>query len=349
MNPSRSIVLTLLLGLPTLVYGGAVRLRNRIYDRDIATQAADLPVISVGNVTVGGTGKTPIVAWLVRFLQAEGLVPAVVSRGYRGRAGRGPVVVSRGAGPLVESSVSGDEPFVLARTLPGAIIVVGSDRLAGVRAAQAEGANVAVLDDGFQHRRIRRDLDIVLVDASNPFGNYRLIPAGILREPLTSLDRADAVIVTRSRPNESLVVIDRVVRRHHPNTPLLRAGHRPECFTDVEGRPVGHPPERVLAFCGIGNPTTFPRDLEAEGVEVTGLVAFPDHYAYSNRDFARLVKRARAEGAVLVTTEKDIVRLPPAALAPDAPPVLALRISAEVHSPEVLLDLVRRAVRDRAA
>jgi tetraacyldisaccharide 4'-kinase len=289
-----------------------------------------------------------MVAWLVRALQAEGHVPAIVSRGYRGRAGRGPVIVSRGAGPLVTAQVAGDEPFLLARSLPGAIVVVGSDRIAGVRAARAEGAHVALLDDGFQHRRIRRDVDIVLLDASNPFGNYRLIPAGILREPLSALARADAVVVTRARPAESLVVIDRVVRRYHSTAPILRAGHRREGFVDRDGNPVERP-KQALAFCGIGNPTTFPIDLAAAGVHVTHVEVFPDHHAYSDADFERLAQRARAENAALVTTEKDIVRLPPAACAPNAFPVVALRISAELHHPEPLLALVREALRERAA
>jgi len=348
MTPSRGFAAMALLRIPTLAYGGAVRLRNRFYDRGGAAQRAELPVVSVGNVTVGGTGKTPMVAWLVRALQAEGHVPAIISRGYRGRAGRGPVVVSRGAGPLVPAQVAGDEPFLLARSLPGAVVVVGSDRIAGVRAARAEGAHLAVLDDGFQHRRIRRDVDIVLLDASNPFGNYRLIPAGVLREPLSALARADAIVVTRARPAESLVVIDHVVRRYHATAPILRAGHRRLGFVDRDGNPAERP-TLALAFCGIGNPTTFPIDLAAAGVRVAHTEVFPDHHAYNDADFERLAARARKDGLALVTTEKDIVRLPPSAGAANAFPVVALRIAAELHHPEPLLDLVRAALRERAA
>ena len=192
-----------LLGVPALLYGAAVRLRRRGYTALGLARRAAVPVISVGNLTVGGTGKTTIVSWLVRELQDRGWHPAVVSRGYLGRAGRGPLYVSRGQGPLVASDVSGDEPFLLASRLPGAVVVAGSDRVLGSRAAIEAGADVVILDDGFQHMRLARDVDLVLLDAHNPFGNYRLLPAGTLREPVSELRRAHAVIITRSRPDEN--------------------------------------------------------------------------------------------------------------------------------------------------
>lgn len=342
MSPSRSFASLALLRLPAFAYGGAVRVRNYYYDANATVRRSGVPVVSVGNLTVGGTGKTPLVAWLVREAQAAGLRPAVVSRGYRGSAGRGPLLVSSGDGPLVGPERCGDEPYLLARMLPGAAVVVGADRVAGARAAAGTGADLVLLDDGFQHRRLARDLDLVLLDASNPFGNYRLLPAGILREPLTALARADAVIVTRSRPGESLVVLERVIRRYHPKTPIFRAGHRPVGFVDSLGAPVPKP-RRAVVFCGIGNPHPFLADLDSEGIEVVALRVYRDHHRYVAEDARTLTALARARDAALVTTEKDLVRFPSDPSAPGAAPI-ALRIDATVHDREALLALVRAAV-----
>ncbi len=324
-----------------MAYTGAVLLRNRYYDTPTAVRRAGLPVISVGNVTVGGTGKTPMVAWMVRELQAAGRKPAVVSRGYRGKAGRGPLVVSQGDAALVGPDRCGDEPYLLARSLPGAVVVVGSDRVAGAEEARRLGADVVVLDDGFQHRRLARDFDLVLVDASNPFGNYRLLPAGVLREPLTALARADAVVLTRTRAAESLVVIERVIRRHHPGVPIFRAGHRRLAFVDGQGADLA-PPARAVAFCGIGNPQLFLEDLHAQGVEVLASRLFPDHHAYGERDRQELAALSRQAGATLVTTEKDLVRFP--VVPAGGPGVCALRIETQVHDREALLGLVQAAL-----
>lgn len=340
MSPTRNLASLALLHIPTMAYTGAVRLRNRYYDTSSAVRRAGVPVISVGNLTVGGTGKTPMVAWLVRELQGLGHKPAVVSRGYRGTAGRGPLVVSRGAAALVGPERCGDEPYLLARSLPGAL-VVGSDRFSGAEQARRLGADVVVLDDGFQHRRLARDFDLVLVDASNPFGNYRLLPAGVLREPLTGLARADAVVLTRTRPGESLVVIERVIRRHHPGVPVFRAGHRRLAFVDASGAAVP-PPARAAAFCGIGNPQLFFEDLHAHGVEVVASRVFADHHKYAEDDWAELQTLARRADAALVTTEKDLVRF--AFVPPDELRVCALRIETQVHDREALLELVRAAL-----
>jgi len=168
LTPPEHPALVALLSLPSLIFGAAVRLRNHLYDRPGASRRAPIPVLSVGNLTVGGTGKTPLVAWLARRLREQGLTPAVVSRGYGGTAGRGPLVVTQGGEPNCGAEVCGDEPFELARMLSGVVVIVGSDRLAGAEEAARQGADVVILDDGFQHRRLARDLDIVLLDSSNP-------------------------------------------------------------------------------------------------------------------------------------------------------------------------------------
>jgi tetraacyldisaccharide 4'-kinase len=332
-----------LLTFPAALYGGAVRVRNLFYDRAGASSRADLPVLSIGNLTAGGTGKTTMVAFLARVLLAWGRSPAVVSRGYGGRAGRGPLVVSSGGGATVGPERAGDEPYLLAQTLPGVRVVVGSDRIAGASAAKDLGADVVILDDGFQHRRLARDLDIVLLDAAGPFGNYHLLPAGPLREPISGLSRADVVVITRSRPGESFVVLERVVRRYNVRCPILRSANHRVGFVDASGTRAARP-ERAVAFCGIGNPASFLVDLEAEGLSIAGFHPFPDHHRYSDTEWKVLLDEARRGGCGLVTTEKDLARLGPLATAPGAGGLLALRIEAVVHDESKLFDAVREAL-----
>jgi tetraacyldisaccharide 4'-kinase len=320
-------------------FGYAVRARNRRYDRPGASTSAPIPVLSVGNLVAGGAGKTPLVAWLVRRLQAEGRRPAIVTRGYGGRAGKGPLLVSSGGGPLAGPEVCGDEPVLLAITLAGVTVLAGSDRVAGAEAAAVEGADVVVLDDGFQHRRLSRDLDLVLLDGASPFGNGRLLPAGPLREPAGALARASAVIVTRCPPDADVSALAGTVARYAPGTPVIRAGHRRAGFVGAASEPALKP-ERVVAFCGIGNPVPFLRDLEEEGVEVVAARVFPDHHPYLPREIEGLRKLARTHRAALVTTEKDRVRVP----SPGVDSLLALRIETVVHDEEALLRLVRTAL-----
>ncbi len=343
MRPSSHPVVSLPLRIVAAAYGAVLRARNRYYDRPASVRRAPTPVLSVGNLTVGGTGKTPMVGWLVGQLLALGSKPAIVSRGYGGTAGRGPRIVSEGRGPLCDAAQCGDEPYLLARSLAGVPIVVGSDRWAAATAAARMGIDVVVLDDGFQHRALARDLDLVLLDAGDPFGGSRLLPAGLLREPLCSLRRADLVLITRSLPGESHDTIERVVRQHNREAPVLRAGHRRIGFFDAAGR-AAQPPARVVAFCGIGNPSSFRSDLESEGVEIVGFEAQRDHHPYRAAEVRRLQSLAASRDAVPVTTEKDRVRLPEEVNGGDGPPILTLRIEAEVFDPEPLLAAVRRVL-----
>jgi tetraacyldisaccharide 4'-kinase len=308
VNPPESILLRLLLSLPGLAYSAAVRMRNRFWDRPHAAHRAELPVISVGNLTVGGTGKTPVVAWLCTHLLERGRRPAVVTRGYGGEAGRGPVDVSAGDGPLAGPEIAGDEPFMLARSIPGLVVVAGSDRVSGATRARELGADVVVLDDGFQHRRLARDLDIVLVDSAGPFGNGRLLPSGILREPISSLGRAGIVVITRCRAESDTAGIEEVIRRHSRSVPVVRAGIGGGGFVDIEGRSVSVP-RRAVAFCGIGNPGSFRELLERSGVEVAEFRPFRDHHPYRVEEIEALRSAAGRLGASLVTTEKDLARL----------------------------------------
>lgn len=349
MKPPQHPAMLVPLSLPALLYGAAVRARNWYYDRPETSRRAALPVLSVGNLTVGGTGKTPFVAWLAGRLRELGARPAIVSRGYGGQAGRGPLVVSSGEGPLCDAARAGDEPYLLARLLRGVPVLAGSDRWRGAEVAAEAGADVVILDDGFQHRRLARDLDIVLLDASNPFGNYRLLPAGLLREPVRALSRADVVVITRCRQqSESIKLIERVVRHHNLDIPILRAGHKSAGFFNPAGEAVNRPAS-ALAFCGIGNPNRFRIDLESEGIELVDFRVFSDHHVYSPREIVQLRRQARDRGAVLLTTEKDLVRLPDALRREEGPPLLALRIEPLIFEPEPLLRAVQRALQRAAA
>ena len=333
-------LLTPLLALPAALYGAVMRLRNRRFDRPGVARKAALPVISVGNLTVGGTGKTPTVAWLARRLLAEGRRPAVVSRGYGGRAGRGPLTVAAGDGPQVAPELCGDEPWWLARQVSGLRVVVGSDRIAGAAAARRLDADVVLLDDGFQHRRLARDLDIVLLDAAVPFGNGRLLPAGPLRESPTALGRADLLLATRVEPGADVAGLAALATRYAPGVPLLLARHRPLAFVDLDGTAVTLPP-RVAAFCGIARPESFRRSLVEAGVELARFFAFPDHHAYSASQLDTLVGAAREAGVPLVTTEKDLARIGRRA----GDRILALAVELEIADDAPLLAAVANALR----
>jgi len=286
-----------------------------LYDRGIFPSVRlKARVISVGNLTVGGTGKTPLVERLAQLLRDGGYKVAVSSRGYR-RKGKSAVVVSDEQSVKIGAEEAGDEPFLLARRLPGVPVVVGKDRAkAGKLAVESWGCNVLLLDDSFQHLRIKRDFDIVVVDTTKLWGNGKLLPAGPLREPLSELKRADAVVF--SRVDEGVSVDEKIERiRRFTTAPVFLANHKPmEWVLISNGRtyPLGFLKQKfVLAFAGIGNPKSFQNTLMSLGVHVVDFVSFRDHYWYKLRDLNRMTQLAIRRGAVaLVTTEKDGIRLP---------------------------------------
>lgn len=320
MNPPSSPALGWALAPLSALWGLAVGIRNRRFDRGEGVTRARVPVISVGNLAVGGTGKTPMTAWLAARLAAAGRRPAIVTRGYGGRAGAGPMDVSHGSGPLVDARTGGDEPVLLA-TLTTAVVVAGSDRIAGAERAVELGADVVVLDDGFQHRRIARDLDVVLLDAERPFGNGRLLPAGPLREPASAIARAGIVVLTRwnGEPAPSGV-----------KAPIVRSRHREAGFRDAAGRAVATP-ARAFAVCGIARPESFLGSLREAGVEIAGSRSFPDHHPFREGEIREIAHGARDRGAAIVTTMKDLVRLSGA-----LPEAIALHVEVEVLDPAPL-------------
>ena len=284
-------------------FRGAVALRSLAYARGWArpTRIDGLRVVSVGNLTVGGSGKTPVVRALAERLQAAGESVAILSRGY-GRRAPDARQVEGPPWPPVEAV--GDEPLMLARSLPGVRVWVGADRVALAMQARARGASVALLDDGFQTRRLGRDLDVVVVDEAVGLGNGHLLPRGPLREPGSALRRAQLLwLRVAERPAE----VD-----WPPGVPRVRARHAPRDVVDPSGRvtPAGElRGRRVVAFCGLARPTSFRRTVEALGPEVVRFDAFPDHHRYTPAEL-RALEQSATGGAMLLTTEKDAVRLP---------------------------------------
>jgi len=241
----------------------------------------------------------------------------------------------------VEAHDAGDEPWLIARSVRAAVVVVGSDRIAGANAARELGSEIVLLDDGFQHRRLARDLDVVLLDARDPFGNGRLLPAGPLREPPEALARADLILLTRSVTEHPAPQIERQVRKHNGNAPLVPARHRPVGFVGGDGRKV-EPPVRAVGFCGIGRPESFRETLLSQGIELTAFETFSDHHRYTREQMRRLAATARDTTATLVTTEKDLARLE--GLEDDARSIVALRIEVAPYEPQRLLDPIVRLV-----
>lgn len=297
----------------TPLYRGAVRARLAAYRRGwLAAERLPVPIVSVGNLTFGGTGKTPTVVALVRDLVRRGRRPAVLTRGY-GRAVADPVVLV-GPRPRHDAAVAGDEPLELARRLPGVPVVVDADRVRGGIEARTRGADTLVLDDGFQHLRLARDLDLVLIDAGDPWGGGRLAPLGRLREPVEGLARADAVLVTKvpRDPEPVLAAIRETVAALAPAAPVLAARLEPvavHCGDDVldidmlDGR-------RVVAAAGLGRPAGFAELLVAAGAEVVGTHFVADHHPWPPDEIAAVVERARGLDAVVATTAKDAVKMP---------------------------------------
>jgi tetraacyldisaccharide 4'-kinase len=304
-----------------LPYGLAVAARNAAYDRGwLPTHRAAVPVLCVGNLTLGGTGKTPLVAWLARLARAHGIEPAIVSRGY---------AAARGG--------TSDEAAELAVVLGGILHVANRDRVAGVATAVERGATATILDDGFQHRRLARDLDIVAIDATDPFGCGHLVPRGLLREPLGGLRRAGAVVLTRAssvdaRRREAIRSSLRTACGDRVPVVWAEADHAPARLRDISGalwpleRLAG---ARVVACAAIGNPAAFRRTLDAVGADVARFRAFADHHAYGGGDIDRLAQTADDVGAdLIVTTVKDLVKLRRTEVG--GRPLVALEIELEI-------------------
>ncbi|MEP6946485.1 MAG: tetraacyldisaccharide 4'-kinase [Acidobacteriota bacterium] len=310
------------------IYAKISDLRNARFDSG-KSKSFDLGArtISVGNITAGGTGKTPLVILICEKLAGRGKRVCVLTRGYGRSDPKKRVLVSDGKGPLVDARTGGDEPVEMARRLGGtAIIVADPNRVAAAKWAKEKfGVNAFVLDDAFQHRRAKRDVDIVCIDAMNAFGGGRMLPAGRLREPLTGLRRASAIVLTRADLAQNIDDIKAEIVRYNSSCPIFTSSNRMVEMTLVskfllsrdrsEAADTNIDYARLantsaFAFCALGNPDSFFGQLRRDNFEVAGTESFADHHAYSQNDIASVTKKARDSGAgYLLTTAKDAVKL----------------------------------------
>jgi tetraacyldisaccharide 4'-kinase len=297
----------------SILYAGIMKMRNWLYEREIISSfRLNVRVISIGNITVGGTGKTPLVDKLARLLKKNGKRVVILSRGYK-RKGRGEVVVSNGKEILVSSDKAGDEPFLLAKRLSKVPIVVGNNRVkTGKIAMDIFRCDVLIIDDGFQHLNLKRDMDIVVMDASNPWGNGWMLPAGPLRENISSLKRADLVMITRTNRNDVEKMITLI--RKFTKAQIFSSFHKPKEWVTLNDGVI-YPlnlliNKCVLAFTGIGNPKAFEDTLLEIGVRTIKCIRFRDHHKYKLLEIKRIMLLAEKLGATaIVTTEKDGVKI----------------------------------------
>jgi tetraacyldisaccharide 4'-kinase len=328
-------------------YRCAVAIRNARFDRN-KNRSVALParVISVGNITVGGTGKTPLVISLAEWLQKRGKEVAILSRGY-GRKTPEVLTVSDGHYALTDPTVAGDEPVLMASRLHKIPVIVGKNRLsAGQMCIDQYGSKILILDDGFQHRQIKRNLDIVVIDALEPFGNRWLLPAGPLREPLKSLARADVVILSRTDLAEGHcdAVVSQV--RRFTDAPIFHAIHWAKDWIEISTHKTFALEELCgrfcLAFSGIGNPDAFHHTLSKVGIKMVGFLRYPDHHLFTEKDLNHILLKAEKKGAVaIITTEKDGVRLP--SVWRPRIPVYALRVEFRLdEGREALTQMIER-------
>lgn len=287
-----------LLRMAESAYGLGLNLRNGRYNRPGSQTFLPIPVISIGNITVGGTGKTPFVIDLIKRLEKMGFSPAVVSRGYKAVHGE-----------------PNDEELLIRQSCPSVVCVSNPNRIVAANIAHKQfGADIIVLDDGFQHRRLARTLDVVLIDATCPFGYDHLLPRGLLREPLTELQRANLIVLTRCDqvPQASLDLIEKKLRNIAPNTNVLQCNHRLIQIERLDGTLVTKSlsGKRTILFAGIGQPESFATTVSSLGIKVVGNHWWPDHYHYRTLDIYNLIKSDRFPPCdMLLTTQKDAVKL----------------------------------------
>jgi tetraacyldisaccharide 4'-kinase len=346
MNRAAIVALTPLSGL----YGVAMKARRALYQRGLfQVHRLGVPAVSVGNITTGGTGKTPLVEWIARALARRQKRVCILTRGYGRQRPGSRVVVSNGSEIFADAREAGDEPLLLAEKLKGeAAVICDADRVAAARwAIQDLDADLFILDDGFQHLRLARDLNIVVIDATNPWGNGRLLPAGNLRESLKQLARADCIVITRADDVAETEALKSEIDQLSKGRPVFLSRMR------IDGlRRLGQPrdssacedPEsvQVAAFCGVGNPESFFAQLRRAGFHLSYTKAFRDHYVYGQTDLDRVIDESTVRGArALLTTAKDDVKL--RSLSCDMP-CYAVDVAIEIENESKLLALIDQAI-----
>ena len=325
-------------------YSLLMQVRSRLYTNGLRKrEKMDVPVVSVGNLTMGGTGKTPIVRYIARLLATHGYKPAIISRGYGGKADRSVNIVSDGKTVFLDSIQAGDEPRLLAESLPGVPVLTGTVRSHPCRfAIQHFGSDVLILDDGFQHLSVIRDVDLVLFNATTLAGNNRVFPGGNLREPFSALSRAHAFILTGNSDELSprIVQFSTFLQEDFPNRPVFLSTYTPsECQEKDSSTPIPleRLPSPLYGFCGIAQPSRFRTTLESCGLQLNGFTELKDHQSYSPQLLKQIADCATMAGAkALITTEKDLVKLRP--LSPTLPLFsLLMRIEIEKSFSDYLL------------
>ncbi len=327
------------------IYSAITRARLAAYGRGLLSiSKLPAPVISVGNLTTGGTGKTPLVEWVCRRIANDEKRVCVLTRGY-GRVNPGTqVLVSNEAEILTDEREAGDEPLLLAQKLLGmAAVICNPNRVAaGLWAIENLGTQIFVLDDGFQYLRLARDLNIVTIDATDPWGGGSLLPQGRLREPPKSLSRADCVVMTRTDQQEDLDLIRGVVHELAGDIPVFPSRMLTTALRTFDGEPVVSPVKPAGAFCGVGNPESFFNQLRRERYEPAFTRAFADHYQYKQTDIDALVREAKAHGAEsLITTAKDAIKV----RSLNFPiPCYVLEIQISIDDEDRFVQLIRNAI-----
>ncbi|MHC4624960.1 MAG: tetraacyldisaccharide 4'-kinase [Planctomycetota bacterium] len=299
-------LLRYLLRVASCFYLGCVVMRNLLYSRGwLKTHRVNAIVISIGNITTGGTGKTPLVIWLYNLLSEKGIPCAILTRGYK----------TTQSSALKTQNYT-DEPAILAGNCPNAQVIINPDRVAAAgQALEKSGAKVLIMDDGFQHRRLHRDLDIVTIDATTPFGYGKFLPRGLLREPLTALKRAHAAVITRcEQVSESeLTQIEKKLRQFNPDMIIARSTHTAVSVKSAADTELGldeFKNKKVFAFCGIANPDAFLNTIKGLGAHLVGSGTYNDHHQYTRSDIAHICQQAGHLGAELVlSTEKDWAKI----------------------------------------
>ncbi len=309
-NGLDAFALTSLLGILSVPYGSVMRLRALAYRTGwLPTRRLPKPVISVGNLTAGGTGKTPLVAIIARYYIDRGKKVVVLSRGYGGTSEKNPAIVADGKNILMMPEEAGDGPFMLAKKIRGLMVVVGADRYrSGIFAMERLAPDLFILDDGFQHLRLHRDLNILLMDHTRPLGNGSVLPAGLLREPRTATGRADLLIFTRCVKDADKI--------HLHGVPVCHAFHELAGFVPLQESEKDNVPDisvlKGVAFAGIADPDSFFSMLRGAGLDIKAEIRFPDHCGYGAGEIDEILKKCESvDGEYLITTEKDSVKLKP--------------------------------------
>ena len=317
-NPGVLLSLCLLpLTLASFIFYFIVLIRSTLYKIGIfKSYKAGCKVITIGNLTVGGTGKTPTVCLIAKYFKESGFSTAVVCRGYRGKKTDTPVVVSDKEKVLMNSESAGDEAYMLARKLSGIPVIAGKNRVSASKmACDLFNCEIIILDDGFQHLRLKRDTDVVLINSRNPFGNGFLLPRGILREPLKALKRADMILLTKKDQSDiDRKELENTIRLHNQNAPIFKSFYKPASLRNPTDNNKIDPDllknKNISCFCSIGDPESFFSILKNMGFTLADKVIYPDHHQYKTSDYKKLRTISKSSD-YLITTEKDFAKINP--------------------------------------